>query len=76
MPDLLYKRFRRDIKQFYRDDYVGDGREICQYHLSTLKRYYNADRFTNCLDLNKERVEFLTELQNIVNVGLTFCNTG
>jgi hypothetical protein len=61
--DLLYLRLRRDISKWY--DTNGDS-EAKALHLHLLRKNYDPARFVS--DIGLERVKFLTELQEIVDV--------
>ena len=60
--DILYQGLKRDIENFYDNEYMGAGITRI-HHLKLLANEYNPKRFIECADLEAERIEFLTELQ-------------
>jgi hypothetical protein len=60
--DIFYRGLKRDIENFYDNEFMGA--EVTRIrHLKLLDDSYNPRRFINCVDLETERIEFLTELQ-------------
>lgn len=72
MRDIFYERMRRNIIQFYDENYCGGLLEIeatKQLHLTILDQEYDLNNFIHG-NLNKNRVKFLTNVQDLVNRGV------
>ncbi len=41
---------------------------LIEFHITVLGLHYDKERFVNCKDLYAERVKFLGEVQEIVNI--------
>jgi len=59
--DIFYESMKRDIEKFY-DEFFSGETSRKENHLDALHRMYSFERFNSCGDLEKERVDFLTEV--------------
>jgi len=68
--DIFLIALIRDISMWYDKWYMGNLIAMKELHIKTLLSYYDKDRFKKCNDLCKERISFLTEVQEIVNINI------
>ena len=68
--DIFYENLRRDIEKFYDDPFQDES--LRELHLSLLHDNYQYSRFQNAECLETERIEFLTELQRLVEAQSVF----
>jgi hypothetical protein len=77
--DFFLQTLINSIDKFYNEWYCPEksfNKEIekvklnilIEQHIRVLLLYYDKERFVNCKDLYKERVNFLTEIQQIINI--------
>ncbi len=71
--DFLFNTLIKAVSEWYDEHYFGSFEEfnaLKEIHLQTLKDLYDPERFKTAVDLNKEKEEFLTEVQAAVEIQL------
>ena len=67
--DFILKKFLLDVRNWYEEHFDGfDLEERYELHCKILISYYDSKRFTECQDLQKERIKFLNEVQSAMNL--------
>ena len=69
--DIFLTTLIRDVSKWYDKWYVGNLIAMKDFHIKMLLSYYDSNRFRNCNDLCKERSNFLTEVQEVVNISIS-----
>ena len=71
--DVFLITLVRDVSKWYDQWYKGNVIAMKALHLGKLLENYDPDRFKNCDNLYKERITFLSEIQEIMegqnNIG-------
>jgi len=65
--DFLYRKFEQDIRNWYSENQPRQE-TLVEMHIDELHNYYDPSRFRDCENIEAERIEFLTELQGIVDL--------
>jgi len=69
--DFVFDALIKAVSEWYDEYYMGTPEEINvqkEIHLQTLKDLYEPGRFRTAVNLNKEKEEFLTEVQVAVEM--------
>ena len=69
--DVFLVTLIRDVSKWYDKWYVGNLVAMKDFHTKMLLLYYDIDRFRNCNNLCKERSNFLTEVQEVVDNSIS-----
>ena len=69
--DVFLITLIRDVSKWYDKWYVGNLVAMKDFHTKMLLLYYDIDRFRNCNNLCKERSNFLTEVQEVVDTSIS-----
>jgi len=69
--DVFLITLIRDVSKWYDKWYVGNLVAMKDFHIKMLLLYYDIDRFRNCNNLCKERSNFLTEVQEVVDTSIS-----
>jgi len=70
--DIFLITLIRDVSKWYDKWYKGNLIAMKELHIRTLLSYYDKDRFRKCNSLYDERIFFLTEVQEIVDLRISF----
>jgi len=65
--DIFLITIVRDVSKWYDKWYTGNINAVKGLHLYELLEHYDPKRFRDCEDLSEERVQFLVEVQEIMN---------
>lgn len=68
--DIFLITLIRDVSKWYDKWYIGNLIAMKDFHIKMLISYYDVNRFRNCSNLYTERLNFLTEVQEIVNISM------
>ena len=69
--DVFLITLIRDVSKWYDKWYIGNLVAMKDFHTKMLLLYYDIDRFRNCNNLCKERSNFLTEVQEVVDTSIS-----
>jgi hypothetical protein len=64
--DFLYRKLEQDIRNWYAENQPNQD-SVVEMHIKELHDYYDPARFCG-VDIEQERIKFLTELQGIVDI--------
>jgi len=70
--DIFLITLIQDISKWYDKWYMGDIIVMKNFHVKILLSHYDTDRFRKCNNLYEERIFFLTEVQDIVNINVNY----
>ena len=68
--DIFLITLIQDVSKWYDKWYVGNLIAMKDLHIKMLLSYYDKERFVKCTSLCKERILFLTEVQEIVDISI------
>lgn len=64
---IFFTKLVDSISEFYENDYYGYSMGLRNLHISVMSENYEPERFKKAVNLSKERTQFLTEVQAMVN---------
>lgn len=64
---IFFTKLVSSISEFYEKDYYGHSMGLRNLHIKIMSENYEPERFKKAVNLSKERVQFLTEVQTMVN---------
>ncbi len=64
---IFFTKLIDSITEFYDKDYYGHSIGLRNFHIMIMVENYEPERFKKAVNLSNERIQFLTEVQMMVN---------